>query len=74
MGNTFRGGRDQPHRKAIIRVGESKKDLPALSIQCFERRHTECDGGVGFWVKGDEPCECKCHGPLTTQQGTEKDG
>lgn len=67
MGNTFRGGQDNPHRKALIRFGESTRELPNLSIQCFESRHYDCIGVVHGIIRdqsGTEPankCECKCH-------------
>jgi hypothetical protein len=44
-------------RRAQIRVG--RKDVPALSIQCFESRHGECHGSCGPFFPG--PCECPCH-------------
>ena len=66
MGNTFRGGQDNPHRKGKIVVGSPTKDLPALSIQCFERRHTECEGHLGFMAS--DKCECRCHEPFIEEK------
>jgi hypothetical protein len=70
MGNTFKGGRDQPHKKIRILIGSSNKDLPALSIQCFENRHSECIGFLSLNIfeamkprsnLKSEKCECRCH-------------
>lgn len=44
-------------RKARILVGN--KNVPALSIQCFESRHSECVKTCAPFFEG--PCECKCH-------------
>ena len=37
--------------------GTPSRELPALSIQCFEGRHHECRQTQG----GVEWCECNCH-------------
>jgi hypothetical protein len=55
----FRGGQDNPHKKIKIKIGETEKNLPALSFQCFEQRHLECDGEAGFI--SPEKCGCACH-------------
>jgi len=56
---TRKGGQDHPHKKGIIHVGTSSKELPALSIQCFENRHGDCKGSCEPFQPED--CECSCH-------------
>lgn len=63
------GGLDKPHKKIKILVG-NKPELPALSIQCFERRHTECDGDI--FLNKDEKCECHCHYPIIPPPSNEE--
>jgi hypothetical protein len=42
------------------RYGVSNKELPALSIQCFEQRHSECSGYC-LPFEPSTPCECNHH-------------
>jgi len=48
--------------KAKIVVGVSGREVPALSFQCFESRHSECVGrtGIGPFLMNGK-CECRCH-------------
>jgi hypothetical protein len=52
-----RSGGDRSLKLGPARAGE-KRELPSLSIQCFEQRHGDCCGRVGFFPG---PCECPCH-------------
>lgn len=52
------GRRSGGARRFIIRSGVGA-DRPALSIQCFERRHADCRGNCKPF--GPESCECPCH-------------
>jgi hypothetical protein len=44
-------------RKTKFLVGRISR--PFLTIQCFEKRHSECLGKDSFF--GIEKCECQCH-------------
>jgi hypothetical protein len=49
------GGRD------LMRYGSPfDKEMPALSIQCFESRHTACQGRCDPF-EPQTVCECDCH-------------
>jgi hypothetical protein len=45
-------------RKVI--TGPTTKELPALSIQCFEQRHSECSGKC-LPFEPETDCECEHH-------------
>lgn len=53
--NSRRSGGDKQLR---IHVGGREVPGPALAIQCFEGRHSECTGVNTLFP---EPCECPCH-------------
>lgn len=70
-GNWNRAGRKSGgYRKTPIFYGANSMDssLPMLSIQCYERRHSECDKKL-FLQHGQ--CECKCHAKPTPASGLE---
>ncbi len=52
-----RSGGNRPF-KIIVHTGPSERYIPALSIQCFERRHTDCEGHDTLF---NTVCECPCH-------------
>jgi hypothetical protein len=47
-------------RSKIVVAQPSLKELPALSIQCFEQRHKECWGKC-YPFEPQTNCGCVCH-------------
>ena len=42
--------------------------IPMLTIQCYERRHSDCDR-IDRMMNDGTPCECACHGDPHRRSG-----
>lgn len=49
-------------------TGAPTKQLLALSVQCFEGRHGDCEGHCWPFGSKDEKCECECHEARRTER------
>lgn len=54
-----RSGGNPPARFVIGAPKGGNWTGPILSLPCYERRHSDCDGHLFGWAQGR--CACKCH-------------
>jgi hypothetical protein len=65
------GRRSGGNRPIIVNITGPGTELPSLSIQCFERRHGDCEGHNTLF---NCPCDCTCHQKMTPTKEFRKRG